>query len=46
MTHASIPTEIREKAGLTDDLLRISVGIEDGDELADDLIKAIDFSRI
>jgi len=46
MTHASIPKEIREKAGLTDDLLRISVGIEDGDELADDLIKAIDFSRI
>lgn len=36
MTHASIPKEVREKAGITDGLIRLSVGIEDvGDLLAD-----------
>lgn len=46
MTHASIPKEIREAAGLGDGLLRVSVGIEDGKEIAEDLLNAIKASRI
>lgn len=46
MTHASIPKEIREAAGLGDGLLRLSVGIEDGNEILDDLLDAIKASRI
>lgn len=45
MTHASIPKEIREAAGLGDGLLRLSVGIEDAKELAEDIIGAIKKSR-
>lgn len=45
MTHASIPKEIREEAGLSDELLRFSVGIEDGDDLIKDLLQAIEASR-
>ena len=45
MTHASIPKEIREAAGLGDGLLRLSVGIEDAEELAEDIIGAIKKSR-
>lgn len=41
MTHASIPQEEREKAGVTDSLLRLSVGIEDIDDLVADLKQAI-----
>jgi cystathionine gamma-lyase len=37
MTHASIPREIREARGLTDTLLRLSVGIEDSEDLLADL---------
>lgn len=37
MTHASIPREEREKAGVVDSLLRISVGVEDIEDLLDDL---------
>ena len=46
MTHASIPKEIREAAGLGDGLIRLSVGIEDAKDIADDLIDAIIKSRI
>lgn len=46
MTHASIPKEIREAAGLGDGLLRLSVGIEDKEEIAADLLDAIRASRI
>ena len=42
MTHASIPTEDRLKVGLTDSLIRLSVGIEDVSDLIDDLNEAID----
>lgn len=42
MTHASIPREIREARGITDGLLRLSVGIEDVDDLIADLDQAID----
>src|SRR6478736_7884534 len=41
MTHASIPREERIKNGLSDSLIRLSVGIEDADDLCDDLDKAI-----
>lgn len=41
MTHASIPREERIKNGLTDSLIRLSVGIEDAGDLMDDLNKAI-----
>lgn len=42
MTHASIPKKEREKIGLTDGLLRISVGIENIDDLLEDLKQAFD----
>jgi cystathionine beta-lyase/cystathionine gamma-synthase len=41
MTHASIPKEEREKNGLKDTLIRLSVGIEDVDDLIQDLERAI-----
>lgn len=41
MTHASIPREERIKNGLSDSLIRLSVGIEDADDLIDDLDQAI-----
>ncbi|HVT84750.1 MAG TPA: cystathionine gamma-synthase [Chitinophagaceae bacterium] len=41
MTHASIPREERIKNGLTDSLIRLSVGIEDADDLIEDLRQAI-----
>jgi len=41
MTHASIPREERIKNGLSDSLIRLSVGIEDADDLVADLAKAI-----
>src|SRR5690606_7106883 len=37
MTHGSIPKEVRESVGVVDNLLRLSVGIEDGDDLIADL---------
>ena len=37
MTHASIPKEVREKSGISDGLIRLSVGIEDVDDLIADL---------
>ncbi|MDR6565939.1 cystathionine gamma-synthase [Chitinophaga ginsengisegetis] len=41
MTHASIPRADRIKNGLADSLIRLSVGIEDADDLTEDLAKAI-----
>jgi len=41
MTHASIPKEERERVGVTDSLLRLSVGIEDIDDLIGDLKQAL-----
>lgn len=41
MTHASIPKEVREKAGVVDSLLRLSVGIEDEQDLIEDLRQAL-----
>jgi cystathionine beta-lyase/cystathionine gamma-synthase len=41
MTHASVPREMREAMGLTDGLVRLSVGIEDADDLLADLERAL-----
>lgn len=41
MTHASIPKEEREKAGVVDSLLRLSVGVEDAEDLVADLKQAL-----
>jgi cystathionine gamma-lyase len=41
MTHASIPVEIRIARGVADGLVRLSVGIEDVDDLKEDLRQAI-----
>jgi cystathionine beta-lyase/cystathionine gamma-synthase len=41
MTHASVPPETREKLGITDGLVRVSVGIEDVEDIIEDLDKAL-----
>ncbi|EFR99866.1 cystathionine beta-lyase, partial [Listeria seeligeri FSL N1-067] len=41
-THADIPVELRNSYGLTDKLLRISVGIEASEDLVADLAQALD----
>ncbi|MCH2182586.1 MAG: cystathionine gamma-synthase [Mariniblastus sp.] len=45
MTHASIPKEERERGGLSDSLMRLSVGIEDAQDLIEDLEQAITRSK-
>ena len=45
MTHASIPFEVRQKVGITDGLIRFSVGIENWSDLRDDLAQAIEQSK-
>ena len=45
MTHASIPKEVREKTGVTDGLIRLSVGIEDVDDLLADLDQALNQAK-
>ena len=42
MTHASVPAERRNALGITDGLVRISVGIEDIDDLKEDIAQALD----
>ncbi len=41
MTHASIPKAERDKAGVVDNLIRLSVGVEDIDDLLEDLKNAL-----
>lgn len=41
MTHASIPYEVRQKVGITDGLIRLSVGIENIDDILEDIAQAI-----
>lgn len=41
MTHASVPAEKREELGITDDMIRLSVGVEDIDDLLSDLEQAL-----
>jgi cystathionine gamma-lyase len=42
MTHASVEPEVRKEAGIEDGLLRLSVGIEEADDLVADLARALD----
>ena len=42
MTHASIPKDVREKVGVTDGLIRLSLGVEDAEDLIADLTSAFD----
>ena len=42
MTHASIPKQEREKVGVVDNLLRVSVGIEDIEDIIQDMSHALD----
>ena len=42
MTHAAIGPEERQKVGITDGLVRISVGMEDAEDLIEDLRQALD----
>ena len=41
MTHSSVPADVRQRIGITDGLIRISVGIEDVEDLIDDLDQAL-----
>jgi cystathionine gamma-lyase len=41
MTHASVPPEVRAELGIDDGLVRLSVGIEDADDLIQDLRSAL-----
>jgi len=41
MTHASVPAELREKLGITDNLIRLSVGLESETDLIEDLNQAL-----
>lgn len=41
MTHAAIPYDIRQKVGIVDNLIRLSVGIESAEDLIEDLTKAL-----
>jgi cystathionine beta-lyase len=45
MTHASIPKEIRDQVGITDSLIRFSVGIENVNDLTDDLTAAFEGAK-
>ncbi|MCX2682593.1 PLP-dependent aspartate aminotransferase family protein [Campylobacter sp. MIT 21-1685] len=45
MTHASIPKELREKLGITENLIRLSVGIENYDDLIKDIEQALKSSK-
>jgi cystathionine gamma-lyase len=42
MTHSSLPREERERMGITDDLIRLSVGVEDAQDLLEDVRQALD----
>ena len=44
MTHAAIPAEIRKEVGIVNELIRFSVGIEDANDLIEDLKQAIENS--
>lgn len=46
MTHASIPKDLRESMGISENLIRLSVGIEYANDLLDDINQAIEVSRI
>ncbi|CAB1250319.1 trans-sulfuration enzyme family protein [Clostridium sp. MT-14] len=45
MTHAAVPYEIRQKIGIVDNLIRLSVGLENKKDLVEDLKNALEFSK-
>ena len=45
MTHAEMPRQMRERMGISDGLVRVSVGIEDGDDILYDFAQALDSMR-
>ena len=45
MTHGAIPKGIREKAGIVENLVRLSIGIEDKEDLKEDLIRAFNRAK-
>jgi cystathionine gamma-lyase / homocysteine desulfhydrase len=44
MTHASVPEEHRRQLGITDGLIRMSVGLEDVRDLIDDIDRALQYA--
>lgn len=42
MTHAAVPADVREQLGISDNLIRLSVGLEAVEDLLDDLKQAFD----
>ena len=42
MTHKGMPEDVRENAGIYDDLIRLSVGVGDVDDLLQDLLEALE----
>lgn len=46
MTHASVPAEQRAELGITDNLVRLSIGLEDVDDLIEDLAQALKLSQL
>lgn len=46
MTHASVPEDQRARLGITDNLIRLSVGLEDVEDLIQDLDKALELSQV
>jgi len=46
MTHAAVPKEEREKLGISDTLVRLSVGVEDIKDLIEDLDSALDHVQL
>lgn len=46
MSHAAIPQEEREKRGITDGLLRLSVGLEHVDDLIADISQALEKAKV
>jgi len=42
ITHKSVPKDLREKLGITDSMVRLSIGIEDFEDLRDDLLQALE----
>ena len=45
MTHASVPADIRKELGITDNLVRLSVGIESLEDLIEDIQQALEASQ-
>lgn len=46
MTHASVPAEQRKALGISDSLCRLSVGIEDVDDIVEDLRQALEAVKL